>query len=792
MSRTLEPSAVGTVPMLEAKASFDLKTAAERKQRAQRNADKPTTRPHPYYWLDKPNTLQLGPTAPAEPNSASAHSRTPSNPLTSCTNETMETKATTPQRVPATSSPTLLRMQMSQTPMARAPERPSHLDISALSPEEYATFSKWIVRIKPAHTRRHGYLDEHAAIKFLRNELGVSVDDEITIMSMFERLPLGLAPGHFYAMVRLASWAQQGYPISKELLFTQTTPPQSRRRRRSQASRTASGISAVDNAPKHQSHALLPPMEPILMEVPKAPPRQVSDEDTLDDPPLALSSPRVVRPKPVLARPSNPASEAAEGELSRRASEDAGPSRYSEKLPESPMPFGARLERPSAPLLLPLVSPLIQAGLNARSEVKRLSRQASRPKTFTVLSSSSGQVPRAKPRLLTGQEAPLPRVQPQSTKRRSINRFPSILSDVRLPCNDALDTLSLPGQTIAPRPSYVSREHNILPAWLREQQFEGNVAYVPPDANTSLSQSVFESFDDVHESMSGSERAAASINRNTPFFPPHERDLERLARADMEGCGPAHYRALNAQISGDARSEKLSRPKPSVSRRRVDPAWGTLLDAGTYAGFKLTPSGRDLRLLTPRKDVGGKRALPLMPPNQEFQPMLAPPSMQRAESISSETRERIEPVSHALPPNQPQHRASDSNVRYTTEQTWTPRMQPTVRNTDMQRFTLQGDATRPQLPHLPTHDRKSSGSYGTMFKTWPKHETQPTDKALAAHEAKAVNKALRRNVLPVPSAEDEDKEWSLLEEEKPSDVADAADADQASDAAAVHRTSPTP
>ena len=102
----------------------------------------------------------------------------------------------------------------------------------ALSPQEYAAFTQWVDRIKPAHSRREGLLDEHAAVKFLRSELGISVEDEVSvralgdsrqILTLFERLPMGIQRGHFYAMVRLAAWAQQGYTATHDLLFTQST-----------------------------------------------------------------------------------------------------------------------------------------------------------------------------------------------------------------------------------------------------------------------------------------------------------------------------------------------------------------------------------------------------------------------------------------------------------------------------------------------------------------------------------------------------------------------------------------
>lgn len=63
----------------------------------------------------------------------------------------------------------------------RMSERPTYLDVSALSPREYPVFTQWAERIKPAHSRREGRLDEHAAVKFLRSELGISVDEEVCV-----------------------------------------------------------------------------------------------------------------------------------------------------------------------------------------------------------------------------------------------------------------------------------------------------------------------------------------------------------------------------------------------------------------------------------------------------------------------------------------------------------------------------------------------------------------------------------------------------------------------------------
>lgn len=776
---------VDAVPALEAKASLDLQAARETHARS----SKAVTRPRSYYWNDPLHTLDVSrkPSVHVyEAPSASAHSRTPSNSFTSWkTTETALTGATTPQQLATMSPPN--PPASSFTPQA---ERPSHLDISALSPHEYAAFGQWVERIKPAHSRRRGLLDEHAAVKFLRNEFGISVDQEVKIMSLFERLPLGLTHGHFYAMLRLASWAQQGFSITKELVFVQTSPPEPRRRRQP-PTRNASAATDRTARSVRRSPMLLP--QPMMMDVPKAPPRQVPDDDVqppnrdavegdlveepegLDDLSASPSSPRVVRPKPVVARAPHPDEARPGSTLPPLPGEEiAGgrqPSRSSLKAPDSPSMGLMRpsFDRPPAPLLPQQVSPLIQASLNARSEMKKASRQASRPKTFTVLSSSSGQVERDKPRLLTGQEAP-PQAQPLSSSKRrthSINKMSSFLAQearqTGIDVNDnASDRFSVHSNTIAPKPSYVGREHGILPAWLREQQEEGNVSYAPPDEQRST-PSVFEALDEkVNESMNGSERAAASINRNTPFFPPHKRDLDRVAQANMDGSGPAHYRALNAQTSAGNRASseidgrmKLSTSRskgalngkalPAPPRRRMDAAWGTLFEAGTYAGFKSMPSARDLRLLTPRKEPTTRRSMQYpVPPSQEFQPMLAPTPDAGALGTSLESVGDAPGEPEGPPP--PVRRDSDPNVR---SEAWVPRMQaPPPRTSELQRFVLQGDATRPQLPHPIAHDRKASGSYGTGFKTWPKPDDDDKDKGEASAKPEA-----KSDTHPEPSAE---------------------------------------
>ncbi|SPO26850.1 uncharacterized protein UTRI_04163_B [Ustilago trichophora] len=102
--------------------------------------------------------------------------------------------------------------------------RRSYLDESALSPQEYVVYLSSFASIKPAPSGQPGLIDEQDGLRYLREECGMSMTDELEILPLFERTPLGLGSGHFFAMLRLVSWAQQGRSASKDLVFTQTKP----------------------------------------------------------------------------------------------------------------------------------------------------------------------------------------------------------------------------------------------------------------------------------------------------------------------------------------------------------------------------------------------------------------------------------------------------------------------------------------------------------------------------------------------------------------------------------------
>lgn len=559
-------------------------------------------------------------------------------------------------------------------------------------------------------------------------------------MSLFERLPLGLLPGHFYAMMRLAAWAQRGHAVGRELLFIQTDPPEIRRRSHT-SGRVISTASLPDSGQgSPAAPSVTDPMtEPLGLVVPKAPPPQIPDTrparygqmDHVQEPELGYhkvvfspSEPRLVRPRPVVAStparatslsrprsptlppPSLPPTQTVpplpieDSELAMPGASSSG--KPMGVLPDSPIAVPAL--RPPAPMPLQQVSPLIQASLNARSEFKKASRQW-RPKTFTVLSSSSGQFEPDKPHLLNGQE-----VSPQAlsvhTKRRttSATKLSSQLAsqDLRTTTDPSPTGDASQVQTIAPKPSYFGRERGVLPTWLREQYEEGNVLYPPPDPADASVVNVFDALHNkAQQSLNGSERAAASINRNTPFFPPHERDRERAERATANGSGPEQYRRLNEETSSGRQPfvetiGERSGPKPGTGRfkthlkgRRPElgmasQTWGTQFEAGTYAGFKSTPLARDQRMQLPH--VSSKRSFHYRP-IQEFQPMLTMPNDSEAGPHAEDDRFRGPEEGSRFDP----FNVQGDRPRLSRTQSLT------LRPSDEQRLSLHGDVPRARL-----------------------------------------------------------------------------------------------
>lgn len=480
-----------------------------------------------------------------------------------------------------------------------------------------------------------------------------------------------------------------------------------------------SRASSVMRAPVRQMSSDDVPMAPLSTQASASsmPPPQDPPELGYHKVVLNPSEPRVVRPMPVIARGPHTAPHAA-------SSSAAGIADLPHEEPEASKmdsPLVVPAQRPSAPMPWQQVSPLIQASLNARSEFKKASRQ-SRPKTFTVLSSSSGQFERDKPHLLTGQEVP-PQALSLHTKRRttSANKLSSLIAsqDFRSHGDAYTEPLDA-GHTIAPKPSYYGRERGVLPAWLREQYEEGNVLYPPPDPADASVMSVYDALNNkASRTMNGSERAAASINRNTPFFPPHERDRERAELASLDGRSVAQYRLLNEETSVSKRAsnesmgERGQRLHPSRSKGTLaskSQPWGTQFEAGTYAGFKSTPSSRDLRMQHTRS--GSKRMLQYRPV-QEFQPMLAPPSYAAPgdegpteDAEKSPMQDGARAVSLSRTESMPRLDA-ERTPRLARSQSQPMRQQS--QQAEMQRFVLQDDSTRSGLMHL--HERKSSGTF---------------------------------------------------------------------------------
>ncbi|KAL9938257.1 hypothetical protein V8E36_002880 [Tilletia maclaganii] len=102
--------------------------------------------------------------------------------------------------------------------------RPASLHESALSPSEHAVFPIWLSNIKAAPSGQPGLYDEHDALNFLRRDCGIEAEEEIQILSLFERTPRGMTAGHVYALMRLASWVKAGQAPTRRLLFTQAPP----------------------------------------------------------------------------------------------------------------------------------------------------------------------------------------------------------------------------------------------------------------------------------------------------------------------------------------------------------------------------------------------------------------------------------------------------------------------------------------------------------------------------------------------------------------------------------------
>ncbi len=130
--------------------------------------------------------------------------------------------------------------------------RMSYVDESGLSPDEFAFYLPALLRLKESPSGVDGLYDEQDALRYLREECGIELRDEamvsrstfdgihqhtvaqskfLQIMALFERTPLGIKPGHFFAWLRLASWAQQGQMPTKTLLFTQSEWSSGRRSR---------------------------------------------------------------------------------------------------------------------------------------------------------------------------------------------------------------------------------------------------------------------------------------------------------------------------------------------------------------------------------------------------------------------------------------------------------------------------------------------------------------------------------------------------------------------------------
>lgn len=545
------------------------------------------------------------------------------------------------------------------------------------------------------------------------------------ILSLFERFPLGLLPGHFYALLRLASWVQQGEAPSKTILFTQTEPPRIRSESGSGELEHSLGETSVLSdrshrnsmppsstighlnrntrsvpppAHLHERNALLASStgmqqrQPVLQE-PLLPVREISVVHSNDgtapppvpddshkptnpfrpssqtphlitphisvapppsssmppmggaaimgfDPapnPFRQSKPKLVKPTPIVADSSTqvlgrPSSAAIDPFKSGQSVSSRGGSSVSGRSLRELSPVN---ELKPPPLPPRHISPLIQAGLNARIQVKK-KQEALPPKTFTVLQSTQSRHPAEKPRLLTGQAAP----PPLPSKRRSITDTRISGSSITGGQGDASTSRisdhvpdrrvgPLPAP-IAPKPSYGGKSKTGVPAWLREQEElqkttsldHHNEPSTPPrdghnrsashskrtkkKRTTSEAQRIQFLDDDSSSSenedegtLSEQARSAASIDRNNPFFQ-HGRDVERSV--DLEKTlGKLAVENAVAKAEHDSRMSVRATSETSTTK--------------ALEGTDKRPLGRSK---TTRDSVSGRGMLPpAVPPRKK-------------------------------------------------------------------------------------------------------------------------------------------------------------------------------
>lgn len=384
--------------------------------------------------------------------------------------------------------------------------------------------------------------------------------------------------------------------------------------------------------------------------------------------PFKQTKPRVIRPTPIVATATSPASNpfrqsapplprvAIDGVDLTASSSSAQSHASAGAMISPPLPPRPLAEHKPPPPLPPRhVSPLIQAGLSAASQVRK-AQQALPPKTFSVIqSSSSGRVHEAQPRLLTGQTAPADVLQPppqHHAKRKTIPaNFVSSSSDQNSPSasrpsgsqqpvearrsvSEAQSMLRAtnaqseseerdrtyktlgPGgahklagsvlspsppskraallpPTIAPKPSYIGKGKGGLPTWLQEQE----------ELQRSALASHVEPPPPIPETdVLDQSDSAAGIERNNPFFPHNLDD----GYDDVPTTDVASFRNGGSRPLGRSKTLHAKPQPPPPPRRRLDsfPAGhGSPLDAGTYAGFKphREAGGGGLRLLPPSK-----------------------------------------------------------------------------------------------------------------------------------------------------------------------------------------------
>lgn len=100
------------------------------------------------------------------------------------------------------------QMRRSSSNASSLDARPAHLDLSALSPSEYSVYPKWLLGIKASRSGEPEHIDEQDALRFLREEFGIEVKDEIKVSNLhaFFNALINSPPFRYFHSLRDSLW----------------------------------------------------------------------------------------------------------------------------------------------------------------------------------------------------------------------------------------------------------------------------------------------------------------------------------------------------------------------------------------------------------------------------------------------------------------------------------------------------------------------------------------------------------------------------------------------------------